>query len=159
MLKIRNVLFDAAKVKSNSFVILLGVIGGTLTGPLIFILPPLFYTKLLQLEKRFDKRMLESTSLQTDLNDTELLLSPSRYGYGSIQSPKYRSSDNEIINVIKKIWSTVTSQCILAGTVIIFGMMATFTSTFYNILDIKDLNEFWSPCIQNISLSYILIPK
>lgn len=131
-----------------------GVIGGTLTGPLIFILPPLFYTKMLQLEKRHDKRMLEEESVG-DLNDTEMLLSNSRYG--TIPSPK-----REVIGAksrLQKSWKLLRSECMLASVVIVFGIAATFTSTFYNVLDIKGLNQFWSPCIQNISLSYQLIPK
>lgn len=134
------------------------MIGGTLTGPLIFILPPLFYTKMLQMEKRFDRRNFASASYETDLNDTELLLKqPTQYG--TIPSPKHESKDGFIMNVLKKIWSALRSEYLLSLTVIIFGVAATFTSTFYNILDIKSLNQFWSPCIQNISLSYQLIPN
>lgn len=130
-----------------------GVIGGTLTGPLIFILPPLFYTRMLQLEKRHDKRMLEEALSEADLNDTDLLLRTSRYG--TIPSPKRQIESGPA----KDIWKVLTSECMLASVVIVFGITATFTSTFYNVLDIKGLNQFWSPCIQNISLSYQLIPK
>lgn len=60
---------------------------------------------------------------------------------------------------LKRVLKVLRSECIIALTVIIFGLAATSTSTFYNILDIKDLNEFWSPCIKNISLSKMLIPR
>jgi solute carrier family 32 (vesicular inhibitory amino acid transporter) len=128
-----------------------------LTGPLIFILPPLFYTKMLQLEKHHDKRMLEEALSEADLNDTEMLLSTSRYG--TIPSPKREIYENEIVKLIKKIWKLLHSECMLASVVIVFGIAATFTSTFYNVKDINSLSQFWSPCIQNISLSYQLIPK
>lgn len=134
-----------------------GVIGGTLTGPLIFILPPLFYTRMLQLERRFDKQNLESTSSFTDLNDTDLLLRSS--DYGTLQAPKYEYEAPRPRGVIKKLLKFSKSECLLALLVILFGIAATFTSTFYNFLDIKGLDQFWSPCLQNISLSYEMIPK
>jgi hypothetical protein len=113
---------------------------------------------MLQLEKRFDKRNLEDANYENDLNDTELLLKPSQYG--TLQSPKHEPIINtQTTSLSQKIIALLRSECVLSAIVIIFGVAATFTSTFYNILDIKGLNEFWSPCIQNISLSYQLIPK
>ena len=132
-----------------------GVIGGTLTGPLIFVLPPLFYTKMLQMEKTYDKLLLESTT--TYLNDTELLLRPSHYG--TLQSPKRVVLESLSVKILRKMWNFMHSECLLSSVVIVFGIAATFTSTFYNLVDIKDLNQFWSPCIRNISLSKILLPK
>lgn len=139
------------------FDLVMGVIGGTLTGPLIFILPPLFYTKMLQLERRHDKRMLENATSETDLNDTDLLLKTSTYG--TMPTPSYEFRDSRVKLVMRRVRAIMHSECFLAVTVIIFGIAATSTSTFYNILDIKSLDQFWSPCIQNISLSYQLIPK
>lgn len=137
--------------------VILGVIGGTLTGPLIFILPPLFYTRMLQLERRFDKRMLEESTSQTDLNDTDLLLRSSEYG--TLRSPKYEYKPSPPQGLFKKLLKLSRSECILAVFVIAFGIAATFTSTLYNIRNIKSLDQFFSPCIQNISLSYEMIPK
>ncbi|CRK90026.1 CLUMA_CG003751, isoform A [Clunio marinus] len=138
------------------FDLVMGVIGGTLTGPLVFILPPLFYTKMLKLEKRFDKRMFESSPL-ADFNDTESLLKSSLYG--TINSPVRRIKGYNPKAAIKKAYYFLHSECVLSSLVISFGVAATLTSTFYNFLDIKSLDEFWSPCIQNISLSYELIPR
>jgi hypothetical protein len=108
---------------------------------------------MLQLEERHDKRNLEEALSEADLNDTELLLSTSRYG--TLPSPKRQIQSSST----KTIWKLLGSECTLASVVIVFGIAATFTSTFYNVLDIKGLNQFWSPCIQNISLSYQMIPK
>lgn len=139
------------------FDLVMGVIGGTLTGPLIFILPPLFYTKMLQLERKHDKQLFEAELSETDLNDTELLLKTANYG--TIPSPRHQPISQRKQTYLQKSWSLLRSECLLSVIVIIFGVAATFTSTFYNILDIKSLNQFWSPCLQNISLSYQLIPK
>ena len=139
------------------FDLVMGVIGGTLTGPLIFILPPLFYTKMLQLERKHDKSLMENEVSETGLNDTDLLLKSTNYG--TIPSPKQRIIDHNMGPYLQRGWSILKSECLLSVIVILFGIAATFTSTFYNILDIKSLNQFWSPCIHNISLSYQLIPK
>lgn len=135
----------------------MGVIGGTLTGPLVFILPPLFYTKMLQLERKYDESLIDREVSETDLNDTDLLLKTTNYG--TIPSAKYESNDHNTKTCLQKGWSVLRSECLLSFIVIVFGVTATLTSTFYNILDIKSLNQFWSPCIQNISLSYQLIPN
>lgn len=112
---------------------------------------------MLHMEKKFDKRMLESTS-DYPINDTELLLK-SIAGYGTLPLPKHIKNGNHVTRILKKSWLAIRSERLLALTVIIFGIAATFTSTFYNILDINGLDQFWSPCIRNISLSYVLIPK
>lgn len=114
---------------------------------------------MLQLERSHDKRVRDhdETSM-TSLNDTELLLSTTSQ-YGSIPTSKYSEQQRSWMKKLKRVLKVVRSECIIAITVIAFGLAATFTSTFYNILDIKDLNEFWSPCIKNISLSKMLIPR
>lgn len=107
------------------------------------------------MEKRYDKLLRESTP--DDLNDTELLLKTSQYG--TMHSPKRETSNSETFIFIKKAWVFLHSECLLSSVVIIFGIAATLTSTLYNILDINSLNQFWSPCIRNISLSKVLLPK
>lgn len=140
------------------FDLVMGVIGGTLTGPLIFILPPLFYTKMLHLERKHDKRSLNRELSETNLNETDLLLKTTNYG--TLQSPKHEPRVQAMETYLHKGWRILNSECLLSVIVITFGVVATLTSTFSNILDIKSLNQFWSPCIQNISLSYQLIaPK
>lgn len=127
-----------------------------MTGPLIFILPPLFYTKMLRMERKLDKRNNELALAEANLNDTEFLLK-SFNGYGTIEPS--RSDHTNFQSTMRKGWLIVRSEYFLAFLVIFFGIAATFTSTICNILDVKDLKQFWSPCIQNISLSYQLIPQ
>ncbi|CAO1431159.1 unnamed protein product [Diamesa serratosioi] len=143
------------------FDLIMGVVGGTLTGPLIFILPPLFYTKMLQLEKEYYKNLLEIERNQElaeeETNDTINLLLRTAH-YGTMETiPEQENDHNFIIQSFLKISKLLHSECLLSVVVIIFGLCATFTSTYYNIFDIKSFNQFWSPCIQNISLSYKMI--
>lgn len=140
------------------FDLVMGVIGGTLTGPLIFILPPLFYTKMLMLEKKFDNEENETST--SSLNDTELLLKASQYGaYGTLQLSKMENYDDNSNPLKEKLLRLLRSECVLSSVVIVFGIAATFTSTFYNIVGVSDFDAFWSPCIRNISLSKFLLPK
>lgn len=110
---------------------------------------------MLRLEKQLHDRRYESSSGEflknfesTSNNDTDLLF---QTAYGTVQmTPEEKTYPS----IWTKCWK---SECFLAGTVILFGMFATFSSTYYNFFDIKSFDQFWSPCIRNISLSYTLI--
>lgn len=131
------------------------MIGGTLTGPLIFILPPLFYTRMRQLEAKHNKQQIEE-EMELMLSDTDLLL---KHSYGAIEMQRSNEVKEHPKTIIKQLLKLIRSECLIAAVVIIFGAGATITSTYFSFFDIKGLNEFWSPCIQNISLSKLLLPK
>ena len=146
------------------FDLVMGVIGGSLTGPLIFILPPLFYAKICKMEKNHDlqlalekqRRILTTEDDDDDtVNEDEIPLG----GYGTF----YRTAN--IHNPISSncferccgkfnICKLLISDCVLSLFVILFGIAATLTSTYYSILHVANLKEFWSPCINNISYSF-----
>lgn len=141
----------------------MGIIGGTLTGPLIFILPPLFYTKIIELEKIYIQELknVESEENLEGMSDTQLLLESS---YGTLESNKNYRKSNRFIEMLElclakivDIFYVLHSDCVLSAAVIMFGLCATFTSVYYNLNDLGKVKEFWSPCIQNISLSYLMI--
>lgn len=135
------------------FDLVMGVIGGTLTGPLIFILPPLFYTKMLQLEKIHDD---ETISLMSDyITDTDMLIKSPNYG-AVRPTPQAQRGSRYSFEIITKIVRLAKSECTLSTVVICFGVCATLASTYYNVIDFKGI-QLWSPCIQNISLSYQLL--
>ena len=141
----------------------MGIIGGTLTGPLIFILPPLFYTKIIELEKIYIQELrkaVEEDSLE-GVSDAQLLLESS---YGTLKSKEYYQKSNRFTETLQQLATKIFdlfyvlhSDCVLSTAVIIFGLCATFTSVYYNLNDLGKVKEFWSPCIQNISLSYLMI--
>lgn len=75
--------------------------------------------------------------------------------YGAVQVSM--QDDYKFINIfVRGVKRIVKSECTLSIVVIIFGICATLASTYYNIIDFKGF-QFWSPCIQNISLSYELL--
>ncbi|CAG9806548.1 unnamed protein product [Chironomus riparius] len=126
------------------FDLVMGVIGGTLTGPLIFILPPLFYTKLLQLEKIHDEEM-RILMLEEYMNDEDPLIKLPKYG---AIAEFHSTSDESLASRCQEgIMKLLRSECTLSIVVIVFGILATLTSTFFNMKDFQNFS-FWSPCIR-----------
>lgn len=148
------------------FDIVMGVIGGTLTGPLIFILPPLFHTRMLKLEKEFNAGLinndpLEGTSSQYPESIEELeKISNSFNSYGSITYEDLHSPSSEpgiaIVwrNMVK--WGRLLySDCVLSVIVVGFGLTATFTSTFYSLPNLKEI-LLGGSCINNLTRKFEL---
>uniref|UniRef100_A0A336N1P4 CSON008711 protein n=1 Tax=Culicoides sonorensis TaxID=179676 RepID=A0A336N1P4_CULSO len=145
------------------FDIVMGLIGGTLTGPLIFILPPLFYTKILRMERKYEEN-LSRKGTQESIDDDALFkqveqkVKRKHKGYGAISDviPEIDFSDNLNENYFKHtctiIFNVLKSDCLLSIAVILFGLVATFTSTYFNVFDgIDNFDQLWSPCILNIT--------
>lgn len=49
----------------------------------------------------------------------------------------------------------ICSDFVLLFFVILFGLTATFAATYFSVKHVRDLNEFWSPCLHNISYSFV----
>lgn len=138
------------------FDLVMGIIGGTLTGPLIFILPPLFYRRLLRMERDFDERNERDTISavsETNFGDDENLLNEhdqrrhtDSYGTFTKQPKRFISRSSWLF--------CFCNESVICISVIIFGIIVTITSTYFNLLSASNFDEFLSPCIQNISLSF-----
>ncbi|KAL1374824.1 hypothetical protein pipiens_020399, partial [Culex pipiens pipiens] len=116
----------------------MGIIGGTLTGPLIFILPPLFYQKMTKLEQIYYQEMGRIQSRNAAGDDDDPLIPPSPYG--AIERRERTSS--------------MDGDCILSIVVIGFGIGATLVSTYYNLFDVKGIGTmFWKSCATNITIA------
>lgn len=143
----------------------MGIIGGTLTGPMIFILPPLFYRKLIRMERDFDERnerfgldvgSLTATNYST--NDDENT-SDHHHDYR-----EYRRTADSYGTFIKQQqqqkpfaahsnWPfCLCNDSILCVSVVIFGLIVTITSTYFNLVTVPDFDEFRSPCINILSI-------
>lgn len=109
-----------------------------------------------QLEAKHEKQLIDE-EVELILSDTELLLKNS-YTYGAIDMHNINIKKRSLSS-IKQFMKLIRSEYLISSVVIIFGFCATITSTYFSFFDIKGLNEFWSPCIQNISLSKLLLPK
>lgn len=125
----------------------MGMIGGTLTGPLIFILPPLLYRRIRKMERV--SRALEETDIDNELmlghDDDAPLLMRAKNAYGTFL-PR--------VNETVKFPQFSDCFCLESGVsalTIVFGLIATFASTYFNVLNASTLADLWSPCISNIS--------
>lgn len=143
------------------FDVVMGIIGGTLTGPLIFILPPLFYQKMTKLEQIYYQEMGRIQSRNAGGDDEDPLIPPSPYG--AIERREATSSMDESENGefyarlcewIDRFCRFLYSDCILSIVVIGFGIGATLVSTYYNLFDVKDIGTmFWKSCASNITIA------
>lgn len=143
------------------FDVVMGLIGGTLTGPLIFILPPLFYTKILKMEREFElkeRNVEDSIDENLVFDKVERDIKQKYKGYGAILKviPEVTFTESENRNCFKHtckiIFNILKSDCLLSISVILFGLIATFTSTYFNVFDgLDNFDQIWSPCILNIS--------
>lgn len=146
------------------FDLVMGIIGGTLTGPLIFILPPLFYRRLIRMERDFDERnerdTINDSVNETKFGDDENILNDHDQRQQQQQSQQHTDSYGTFTKQPKRFVSRSSwllcfcNESLLCISVVIFGIIVTITSTYFNLLSASNLDEFRSPCIQNISLSF-----
>lgn len=167
---VRSVLLAAAVVIGElvpRFDLVMGVIGGTLTGPLIFVLPPLFYSKIVKLESEYDRELARFRRNRTTLDDDDSEETTTTGSYGTFVAdsgpagsdvrvwtqPRLRGG-RWCTNASKCVWDWLCSDGALSFSVIVFGLTATAASTYFSAVHITTLKEFWSPCIHNISYSF-----
>lgn len=143
----------------------MGIIGGTLTGPLIFILPPLFYQKITKLEQIYDENLITKEfgtimmgNEDGTMDDDKVVIMSTRY-YGTFVKNEtiFRKGQSFIgrrWENVKEIGGFLYSDYLIAILVIVFGLVATIASTYFNLFNVTTLKDFWSPCIHNISYSF-----
>ncbi|XP_037805671.1 uncharacterized protein LOC119599835 [Lucilia sericata] len=134
-----------------SFDALMDIVGGTITGPLVFILPPLLYRRMVQLERYHQRIATEAAygSLPLDLN------------YEPLDGPPPQLAQNSRITLpallevcwLRTIYTFNRLQCDLSCSmaVLLFGILATFFSTYLNLFQINELFRNNSPCFNNLT--------
>ncbi|EDV53767.1 uncharacterized protein LOC6554267 [Drosophila erecta] len=131
-----------------SFDALMDVVGGTITGPLVFILPPLLYRRIRRMERVHQRIAAEASygSLPLDLNydPVDLEMEPLL-----VTSPPTtpRGCWLRIVRFLHRLECDVS--CTMA--VLIFGLLATFLSTYLNIFSLPNLFTNNSPCLSNLT--------
>lgn len=139
------------------FDLIMGIIGGTLTGPLIFILPPLFYRKMTRLEqafndieitKEFGTIMMGNEDGSLD-DDKVIIMSTKYYGTFAKNENFFKKGKcflaRQWMNV-KGVLFFIYSDSLLSILVVVFGLVATLASTYFNVFNVTSLKDFWSPC-------------
>lgn len=127
---IRTILTILAIILAESvprFDLVMSMIGGTLTGPIVFVLPPLFYIKMLAMKEEYEKR-------ETVVNlDSALPVEE-----GTI----------EIDGVIGK----KRVQIAISVTMVIFGVVSIAVTTYVNVMNIMQYATFSRPCMYNLTM-------
>lgn len=138
------------------FDLVMGIIGGTLTGPMIFILPPLFYRRLIRMERDYDEQIERETFNRLTIADSNDDIFNDRnehhhldsYGTFGKQSKRFIPRQEEILLCF-------CNDSVICISVIVFGLIVTITSTYFNLMTVSNnFDDFRSPCIQNISASF-----
>ncbi|XP_031616616.1 proton-coupled amino acid transporter 3 [Contarinia nasturtii] len=143
------------------FDMVMGIIGGTLTGPMIFILPPLFYRRLIRMERDFDEQNERETFNQLTIANSDDDIFNQRdfqhrhddnYGTFAKQPKRYIARSDFNLCFCTDSFACDSLICV---SVIIFGLIVTITSTYFNLTTVlNNFDDFRSPCIQNISASF-----
>lgn len=126
----------------------------------MFVLPPLLYTKILKMEQTYDndllKRIIARTSALDDDSEEDFSLKQRRYGTFRAQKITVPGKCcTKLWTTICKLFHLLYSDYLLSFAVIIFGVLATIASTYFNLFKVSSVAEFWSPCIYNISYSFM----
>ncbi|KAJ3658856.1 hypothetical protein Zmor_010574 [Zophobas morio] len=122
------------------FDLVMSLIGGTLTGPLIFILPPLFYLKMLLLESRHMKQLTTERFTVAVYTAEEESSELSMYYVNLVEK---QSRLGRKINAV---------FCVV---VIVFSVFCTLVTTYINVKNAVTFINFTQPCIFNVSSSLI----
>lgn len=152
----------------------MGIIGGTLTGPMIFILPPLFYRRLIRMERDFDEQHERETfnrQLTIATSDDDIFNSDREqqqlqrrnnkhnhhYSGGGGIVDSYGTFEKQPNRLMprQECLLCFCNDSLICVSVIVFGLIVTITSTYFNVMTISsNFDDFRSPCIQNISASF-----
>ncbi|XP_030371254.1 sodium-coupled neutral amino acid transporter 1 [Scaptodrosophila lebanonensis] len=131
-----------------SFDALMDVVGGTITGPLVFILPPLLYRRIRRMERVHQRIAAEASygSLPLDLNydPIELEMEPL---LAATPAHTPRGCWLRLMRFLYRFECDVS--CTMA--VLVFGVLATFLATYLNLFTIADMFKNNSPCLGNFT--------
>ncbi|XP_017774360.1 PREDICTED: sodium-coupled neutral amino acid transporter 1-like [Nicrophorus vespilloides] len=110
--------------------IAMSLIGGTLVGPLVFIIPPLIYLKITAMKRDLKK----DVQLQQMYQATRTELAKDKESEGKTES----QSKTELF------------LCIF---IMLFGFVSTFGTSYINIINTIDYARFTEPCLYNLTLN------
>ncbi|KAL9871287.1 solute carrier family member mahogany isoform 1-T2 [Glossina fuscipes fuscipes] len=134
-----------------SFDALMDIVGGTITGPLVFIMPTLFYRRLVRMESSHHRTVTEASygSIALDLNYNPIEdLSPQ-----SLLDENLKTQSILRICWQQAVYTFVRLQCDLSLSVMILflGALVTFFATYLNIFELSTLFHNNSPCFGNFT--------
>lgn len=130
---IRTVLIILAIVLAESvprFDLVMSMIGGTLTGPIVFVLPPLFFIRMHKIKKEYEKTLKEEAVVNLD---------------STLPTKEDSNEDGPIITGNKL-------EIVISAAVMIFGFFGIAATTYVNIVNTIQYASFSRPCIYNLTM-------
>ncbi|XP_018791272.1 PREDICTED: uncharacterized protein LOC108970389 isoform X2 [Bactrocera latifrons] len=149
-----------------SFDVLMDIVGGTIIAPLVFILPPLLYRRISQMERTHQRVATESSygSIPLDLNfepvhtDIEQLLMLEQQQRRGV-ALSWRLRLHKCWLHILKYWHRLKCDLTMSLSVMLFGVAATIISTYLNIFSIHDLFRYEATCFFNMTKDVAKLQK
>lgn len=117
------------------FDLVMSLVGGALTGPLVFILPPLFYLKMLSLQK---KRNVKIELTVEESYNTEI----------------YALKESTHQNLCQMGEKVEVVFCIV---IIISSVFCTMITTYINVKNTIIFVNFTRPCIYNVTKTLVYL--
>lgn len=109
------------------FELVMSLIGATLTGPLMFIFPPLIYVKLLSMKNN-----------EYDVITMDIVLHPAKVSNSVNYKDRFKLETSKKLEIC---------FCIF---IVVAGCIGTVATTYANISDALKCTSFSQPCIYNI---------
>ncbi|VEN57605.1 unnamed protein product [Callosobruchus maculatus] len=128
------------------FDLVMSLIGGTLTGPLVFVLPPLIYLKMLSMQHRYEED-LALGSFASVLYSKADAVTESSTSYTLLPLVISDSSKSKVGRYF---------EILFCSSVIIISTVFTVITTYFNSMDVvMSYSNVSKPCIYNVS-SFLL---
>lgn len=135
---IRSILMILAITLAESvprFDLVMSMIGTTFTGPIVFILPPLFYLKILRMKTEYEKQLRNEVVINLDV---------------ALSIKESQEEDNVQAEVMNKLIHVA-----LSFTIAIFGVISIIVTTYFNVFSALQYGTFLRPCIYNFTMYLI----
>lgn len=131
---IRSILMILATILAESvprFDIVMSMIGTTLTGPIAFVLPPLFHIKMLKIKEEHEKLLKKEVIVNLD----------------AVSSVRNNQGCTSGLTMFK--YKRV--QVAISATIAVFGVVSIIVTTYLNIIAAMQYGTFSRPCICNLT--------
>ncbi|XP_049879990.1 probable sodium-coupled neutral amino acid transporter 6 [Pectinophora gossypiella] len=137
------------------FDLVMGLVGSTLTGPLMFIFPPLFFLRLCYMKSNMIKHNLKIENGANGIQNGHRNGDSSPLNWRSVRNTYSTFSNDFIDNYVEKgpidQYSIKWYDVMLAVIVMLMGVAATIVATYSSWSDTITSATFTPPCLSNMT--------
>lgn len=149
-----SVLAIAIAESVPNFDIVMSVIGGTLTSPLIFFLPPLIYIRMLHLQKKYQQSMQETSFTNVVLNEET-----TANGRTKLERDEFKLLENHSAT---STGSSILVKCeiVFCLLIVLISFLLTSVTTYFNLSNAVAAYSYSNatmPCIYNVTMALLYL--